>query len=137
MRCRTYLGIGLLAIGVIACGGAGASLPSGSTAQSIDSTPASSQPVTGVCRAFLLGGPIDLGRQVLLLEASGEDPHELTDQMIQAFDDVASDLSGTGADVEAFRALAETVTAGEPFEGAMEAFFDTFAEACGVNLVRH
>ena len=84
MRFRTCLGVGLLAIGLVACGGAGASLPSGSTAQSSDSTSASSQPVTGVCRAFLLGGPIDLGRQVLLLEASGEDPHELTDQMVQA-----------------------------------------------------
>ena len=86
---------------------------------------------------FLLGGPIDLGRQVLLLERSGEGPHELTDQMVQAYDDVVSDLSGSGADVEDFRELTELVNVGEGFEGAMEAFFDTYAEACGVNLVRH
>jgi len=50
---------------------------------------------------------------------------------------VATNLSGTGPDVDDFRALAETVNAGEPFEGAMEAFFDTYAEGCGVNVVRH
>ena len=136
MRCKTFLAIGFLAIGVIACGGTGESQPSDSATQSSGSTPAS-QPATGICRAFLLGGPIDLGRQLLLLERNGEDPGELSDQMVQAYDDVTSNLSGTGADVDDFRALAETVNAGEPFEGAMEAFFDTYAEACGVNLVRH
>ena len=134
--CKTYLAIGSLAIGLFACGGAGASQPPDSATQSIAATPAS-QPATGVCRAFLVGGPIDLGRQVLLLERSGEDPGDLTDQMVQAYDDVASDVSGAGPDVDAFRALVETVNAGEPWEGAMEGFFDTYAEACGVNIVRH
>jgi hypothetical protein len=57
--------------------------------------------------------------------------------MVDAYDDVASNVSGAGPDVDAFRALVETVNAGEPFEGASEGFFDTYAEGCGVNIVRH
>jgi len=134
--CRTYLAVGSLAIGLIACSGTGQSQPPDAASQSAAATPAS-QPATGVCRAFFVGGPIDLGRQVLALERSGEDPGELTDDMVHAYDDVASGVSGAGPDVDAFRALVETVNAGEAFEGAMEAFFETYAEDCGVNIVRH
>ena len=134
--CKTYVALGSLALGLIACGGAGASQSPGSASQSIAATPAS-QAATGVCRAFLVGGPIDLGRQVLLLERLGEDSGDVTDQMVQAYDDVASGVSGAGPDVDAFRALVETVSAGDPWEGAMEGFFDTYAEDCGVNIVRH
>ena len=135
-RIASALAIGSLAIGLIACGAAGESPPRDSASQSIASTTAS-QPATGTCRAFLVGGPIDLGRQVLRLESSGEDSAEMTDQMVQAYDDVASTITGTGPDVDDFHALMETVNAGEPWEGAMEAFFDTHAEDCGVNIVRH
>jgi hypothetical protein len=134
--CKTYLAVGSLAIGLIACAGAGQSQAPESTAASVEPTPAS-QPATGVCRAFLVGGPVDLGRQAILLERSGEDPAELIEQTTQALDEVASGVSGTGPDVDAFNALAAAVNAGEPFEGLLEGFFDTYAEDCGVNIVRH
>ena len=54
-----------------------------------------------------------------------------------AFEDVASDLPSSGQDVEDFQALADTVSAGEPWEGAMTQFIETYAEACGVHIIRH
>ena len=132
----------VLAMGALigACGGPSTSQPAGSTqaaASSSSAAVAGSQPASGVCRAFLINGPIDLGRQVIAAESSGADTVELSSDMLIAFEDVASDLPSSGQDVEDFQALAATVSAGEPWEGAMTQFIETYAEACGVHIIRH
>ena len=137
---RLGIAVLVLAMGVLigACGLTGQSADSTQAADSPSSAAvAGSQPPSGVCRAFLINGPIDLGRQVIAAESSGADTVELSSDMLIAFDDVASDLPSSGQDVEDFQALAATVSAGEPWEGAITQFIETYAEACGVHIIRH
>lgn len=136
---RLLLVVALLAIGLVACGGPSTSQPADSTqdASSSSDAAAGSQAATGVCRAFLIYGPVDLGLQVIAAQSSGEDTEALTSDMLLAFEEVAAGLPSDGQDVEDFQALAATVSAGEPWEGAMTQFIETYAETCGVQIVRH
>ena len=140
MQQRPSLLVALFAIGLVACGGPATSQPADSTQDAASSSAAAgseSQPATGVCRAFLINGPIDLGREVIAQESSGEDTETLIRDMLLAYEDVASDLPGDGQGVADFRALLARVNTGEPWEGAMNEFVGSHAETCGVEIVRH
>ena len=136
---KLSLAIAILVMCLAGCAASGTSPQTNST-QGVASESggiAGSQAATGVCRAFLINGPVDLGRQVIVLQSAGENTEELTREMMLAFEDVAAGLPSEGEDVAAFRELMDTVNAGDPWEGALTQFVEAFAEACGVQIVRH
>ena len=84
---RLGIAVLILAMGALigACGGPSTSQPARSTqapASPSSAAVAGSQPPSGVCRAFLINGPIDLGRQVIAAESSGADTVELSSDML-------------------------------------------------------